>query len=504
MASLTEMLSFVGVRPSGIRFYYEFNTNSGVFIPSVLSGQSNYSGLLSSTGNFYRIAGSGYFTGQSITVQNSTTGLNNNAFTHLFLIEKSGVSDGIIFSNYVTGLTNDGCAANLGYAIGVNAANRAYFEYSNRGNPTTEIFNYPIGNRSVMAVSRYNNKITFSTYDYVAEKLISQSNTINSDCLFDSTQWYIGKAVNPPSYFNPFPYSGHMDWYMYINQSLDPTSLRYLFSGSDIGGGTSGSNPSNAVDTITYLRNIDSGDVSALITHTGRSLAYNKVSNFNSTNGTFKLDGFYNLNQLNIYVNGQALWASGSALTGCACNTGLYLSGDYAIIRDGINSTGFYDVNDLLIYDKITSDRVIVTGFQHGPNSGQRIVNGDSNHLWFLNGMLLNSGLTGYITGANNVAHYFPQVGSISFPSGALFNGASGVLFSAPITGYQRISGIFSSITVAPFSQGTSMLFMNGQRQRLGIDYIESSSSSLTNGSGVADSSLTTIYNNTNQFFELI
>ncbi|MEK6878192.1 MAG: hypothetical protein AABY22_01215, partial [Nanoarchaeota archaeon] len=360
MANFNNILTLLNIKPSGLRIFYDFSfPNSGTTIPSELSGQSTYSGLLSSpTGNFYRLSGSGFFSGQNIQVQNASTGLNSKAFSHIIIYEKSGISDSVFVSTYSTGLI-DNLNANLGYLIGMTAGNQPYFEYFNRGVPDIKLYSRPLGTKGAFAVTRLNNRLGFAHYDFSQERLYSQSYTINSDCLFDFTGFYLGRAITAPSYFAGNFFQGYLESYAYFNVSLDPTSLFYLFSGSIPNAGGGGGNiPINSMDTISYLRSVDSGDVSNLITHTGRNLGINKIARFNAADGYFYLDGNYTLNDVNLYVNSLAQLGSGFAVTGSVCITGIELSGDFTIIKTKIESTGFYDFDDVLIYDIRNGNRI--------------------------------------------------------------------------------------------------------------------------------------------------
>ena len=265
-------------------------------------------------------------------------------------------------------------------------------------------------------------------------------------------------------------------------------------------GGTPGGNTIGQMDQITYLRPVDSGDISVIYSFTGLGLGHNTNSTYSNTLGAFRLDGFYNANQINLFLNGVAQLISGYGATGVICNSGISLSGDYAIIGTKVESTGFYTISDVVLYDKVSGLRVAITGFSHtgGP---LQLITGNPSHQWMFNGQLILSGTTGeiQITGA----HYYPRANAIEFISGtALYEGASGAIFSFPATGHIRTTGVFTSKTISPFSAGTSQVYLNGIRCKLGIDYIESSSLSLLSGSGIDNSNLQNLYSNNNAFWE--
>jgi hypothetical protein len=82
----------LGFNSGDLKVYYDFKSLNS-------TNGSIYSGVLSSIGNFYQKTGSGYFTGQSVLIQNSDSLASPN-WTMMMIYEKSGSGNQVLFSNY--------------------------------------------------------------------------------------------------------------------------------------------------------------------------------------------------------------------------------------------------------------------------------------------------------------------------------------------------------------------------------------------------------------------
>lgn len=218
----------LGLYPDAFKIYYDFN-QSGAYVASVSGANSIYSGILSFEGGFWDTSGSGHFTGQYVQIA-ETTGLNSGDWTILCVYEKSSTGNGVIFSSYKTG-TISGNTGYLGFVLGVNDANRLYFESYSPNGPYVFTFNKVLGTKNLIAVQKLNNIICFNCFNNYTRQLEGESFVLQDNSLFDSDEWYIGGAVGAPSYFSGNAFSGYIDEFIYLNKALALSDLSCLASG---------------------------------------------------------------------------------------------------------------------------------------------------------------------------------------------------------------------------------------------------------------------------------
>ena len=255
---------------------------------------------------------------------------------------------------------------------------------------------------------------------------------------------------------------------------------------------------------VTYLRNINTGDLSELRANkrVRSHVRFNLLGSYDFVESKFKLDNNYLAGDVNVYLNGVGQVPSGYLVTGGVYTSGLYLSGDYFIDLPYLQTTGFTSGDDTIIYDVISGVKNATLMFSHGTGSGDQGFSG-ANELWFLNGIKLVSGTSTDVT--NGFASYFTSGDSIVFLGGvSVFDGSQGLLLSFPNeSGFTGYSGIFATAIVPEkFLRGFSRLWMNGQRQKIGNNYIEISNVDLFNASGIFNNDLPILYDNTQDFFE--
>ena len=106
----------LGLNTGNFGVYYAFEDNAGSNVVSVSGAQTGYSGTLSSVGNFWSSPGSGFFTGQTLTI-NNTSGLSSSAWTKIFIYEKIDTNACILFDS-LNGVS--------GYRIGVTSSNKPF------------------------------------------------------------------------------------------------------------------------------------------------------------------------------------------------------------------------------------------------------------------------------------------------------------------------------------------------------------------------------------------
>lgn len=251
----------------------------------------------------------------------------------------------------------------------------------------------------------------------------------------------------------------------------------------------SGFKESFKLNDISYTRKIEGGDVSTTILFNQNIQGINQEAVYDLVDNGFKLNAIYEDTTIEPYLNGQALLNNGFSITGNFYGSGYVLSGDYILQGQLLNSTGFHDTSDRLIYDLLTGNKSFV--FNVTPTSGftESLLITDKS-LVFLNGVLLNSG-----------ADYL-QIGNNFVWNTNFYQGISGKLFNFEVNqSYRKGSGIFPS--TESFPRTTSMLWLNGQRMILNNSYLENSTSDLIGRSGLYINNLDNIYTNEENFWNI-
>lgn len=547
--------------------YFTFSGDAGLSI----TNNGNYpttSGILSSLGNFHSVDGTGNFTGQFLRLANpqNTTG---QSWTHIFVLEKSTASGGILFDSFQSG--NNGIYS--GYLIGLNDNHKLFFEHFDNFGPAVYTSDTILPKKACIAVTRSNNTLSFYFYDFNQEELIADTKVINGNYLLPSTKAFIGSISGAPAHTSYRNYSGFIDDYALIKDAITPNNLRQLFSGFvsslDYIPGTvtystgieitgyslyftgvtgvisSGNTPissgfdvfgdyfvtystvattgylssgsglmpltGNVVTTstgdsvpvtsynssfanefkfneISFLRKIDIEDTTFCLLYSQNIKGLNKTAVFDRVEGAFELDSVYLDSQIQPYLNGLCQIYTGVGVTGNFYNSGVFPSGAYYLEDFYIKSTGFYTAEDTIIYDNLSGSKLeyYTTGVASG-NTETFAINSGS--LVFFNGQLLISGY-----------HYNNNAGNFRWISN-IYSGATGNLSRFDINyPNNRYTGVVPVVDLFP--RNSSMVWLNGTRQRNAIDYIENSSVDLLRSTGVFDVSTETLYADDQTFWE--
>lgn len=563
MKNFNYFYNSLGLSPSNFALYYDFNEGINP-VPSVSGANPQFSGIVSNITNFYQNNGSGFFSGSNIQISNAS-GLNSTNFTVFFVYQKPNAGNGVLYSTL-----NSGAAVPSGFIIGINDANRLYFEAYDQTGPVIYSSSNIIGSKNAIAIVKSNNTLNFHYYNFNYQSLESEQFNISPTAFYQSNQAYLAAPVNAPAYITQNAYTGYMDQFLYLNNALTPNVISKLCSGfyvsknpsstgflvqyntnlpggiivnTGVGTGITGfqvfqagialdncgnSYPiysyNNAIGTIlqdvfvpllgaatytvtglidngyftdtgycagfgmngvSYIRSI-MNDYQELYTSSQIGITgLNLTANFN-LDGNFKLDTNYTNNQLNIYVNGICDLGSGTITSGNGFINTLFLLGDYFVSGQSVNSTGAYKSTDRVSYDSISG----ITELYLINNSGAQsfATTNVNNRLVFLNGQKLVSGLDYIYTSTNlNI------LGIV----------ATGRVTTEPAqSGTNYFSGKFATFQTGKFMRDTAELWMNGQKQILGLDYIEISNIDLLSGSGLFNNIQNSIYNTNTQFLE--
>ncbi|NJO59136.1 MAG: hypothetical protein HC836_12610 [Richelia sp. RM2_1_2] len=169
--------------PETYKMRYVFNNISGNFLLNSASGQNPETFKANISGSLV----SGNLT-DTIIYPQGVSGLDSEFWTMIFIYEKTGIFDDTLFSNFKYN-TN---GYYQGFKIKNNHANRLYYESYDNNGPVLNTFNTIIGKKNLITISRSNNVINFSYFDFNNKNLLGQSFQINENFLFDSPEWTIG------------------------------------------------------------------------------------------------------------------------------------------------------------------------------------------------------------------------------------------------------------------------------------------------------------------------
>ncbi len=246
-----------------------------------------------------------------------------------------------------------------------------------------------------------------------------------------------------------------------------------------------------ALDEVSYLRKIDDSDMSVLYLNRFRFRVLNLDAGFDDVQGRFQVRTSTLHTSTQIYINGIAQYPGGFTVTGGFYGSGIVFDSgvDYRLDKFYVDSTGLYSLDDVCIYDEVSGPKVSFTGI---PLSGNTLSSTAGSNYYFLNGVLLTSGLDyisvgGTFTWITNAYSGMENPRTFTFPHQGL------------IAAYQ--TGLATSHSGLVQRRGTQ-LFLNGQRQLLGWNYIENSSLDLIRQSGLFDATTTLLYDNNSGFFE--
>lgn len=549
----------LGLDWDSYKIHFTFEENSGVKIMNYAA--PSISGELSSVGGFHTTLGTGLFSGQSLTIKNGS-GCESTDWTQIFLYSRSGFgsSGGVLFDSFRTGSTKSG------YAIGINDANSFYFQSFDNEGELVKTSRLSYADANCAAVVKTRNLINFYKLNPRTLELESDSHTINGDYVLFSDKMalgsgqspfkgnldeyvFISEGLNPSSvkmlmsgllsdlsitasvtsgfttnqitgyatgitgvtgilgYLNVATGSGVNAFGVMQYQYQPVAQTGYISSGLTItpltgnvtnyitGDYTSGITLSTAkllslgYNEIAYTRFISTEDYSLASVANTYTASLDKNGSFDFVDGRFQLDELYTSGNVQIYMNGLAQFPSGYGVTGGFYHSGSAPLADYFIDGYYVDSARTYESTDWLIYDIISGkqERCVVSGRGSGAAEPIAVTGWDKA---FFNGALLYSGLDFTVSG-----------GLFRWMTNK-YSGASGnlIVYSQNFSP-TSVSGVtFNTFPI--FLPGNTQVFLNGQRQRKDVDYVENATCDLILRRGNFETLPNSIYNNDDTFFE--
>lgn len=547
----------LGLPTSQLQIYYDFNQVGANPILPQPSSQSQYQGTINSVGNFYSSPGSGLFSSSQYVSITNAGGLNGNNFSMFFVYDKPYSGNAVLYSSLSSGTYVSG------FIIGINDANKLYFECYDQNGPNIYTSSNVYGSKNAIAVVKQSNIVNFYYYNFNEQTVEPELFFVSSTALYQNGQAFLGSPVNAPSYVTENSFNGYMDQFVYSNIALTADTISCLFSGffasgipdtinysgiivdlitgasiqlNAVGTGITGfqvyfsgmvldndgghipvylygdltgtiiedtfvslSSPityqiasvinngyfldtgycdSFGMNGVTYLRNSEKSYTEIYSYLTFNVSETNLLAKYNS-DGTFKLDSFYNNNLISLYANGISYFPSGYTISGNPYVSSIVLEGDYLISGQSVISNGLFTSKYSIDYDVISGTRESYNLTNTGSASFSTSLT--SYRAIFLNGVKLVEGSDYSFAGSS--------LNLVNIP-------ATGVVTNFPLVlNYSYYAGSFGALKGGIFARTTSEVWMNGQKQIFNLDYVENSDFDLL-GSGIFENFPYFFYNN--------
>ena len=431
--------------------YISFNTNSGAIAP-VESGDSSHYGIIHGpTGNFWSEYGSGFFSGNLMSL-NDTEALPTDNFSILLVFEKPTPSSQILFSTLKSG------ANPSGFVFGVNDASRFYVESydADRGCFLSSSFDMPVANKNGIVLGKNGNSFALNKYLFSERKTYSERISFPFSVRSNSNLLTLGGGSGLPADIPNNYFSGYIDEFAFIDQTINAANLDILFSG--IYKNETGSLDYQFLNTFTMngvaLKNALPSESKMELCSFGFSGSgvFNKPCGLDYASGLFYIKGGYSGRDILFYENGIH-----------------YKTGDISISGRFISNEVLSDRLDAGLFDFYPGVGIVVTISGGDFVSGVAIceISGDS--MLFLNGQKLVSGIDYTVSGGLAIS---------------LTNQYSGM--DCDIWTHRFQSGVLSQtrdsnaqVLSLDFAEKSSLFYLNGVRQFLDQDYVEINSNSL-------------------------
>lgn len=198
----------LGLPTGQFAVFYTFEDGAGTNVASVSGGQTGYSGTLSSVGAFWSSPGSGFFTGQTLSVNNAS-GIHSETWTRIFSYQKVNTDDCVLFSSLGGG---SGCR------IGLTKANKLFFEGFNV-EPILAASSNNLSSKNVVSVSYLTNLVTLGYFNFNSQLLEAETFNLPFQ-VTQSDNWRLGGA-----------FTGYMDYHIHLTEYQSPEVIGQLISG---------------------------------------------------------------------------------------------------------------------------------------------------------------------------------------------------------------------------------------------------------------------------------
>lgn len=482
----------LGLNINNIRAFYDFNIQSGNQLVNAFWATNGINGTINNSGNFYSTSGCGAFnTGKFVKI-NSNLDLATWTVFLSYERARSGV-DEILFSTF----SGNSFANSSGFLLGINEANKLYFEYWNSvDGPQIFTFSHIVGDKNLISVTKNDSSIFFSYFDANSKKSTIQQDLIYQNNFINADNWFIGGVPNKPYYINAQNFSGYIDDFVLISGDLDQNYQNILYSGFFSHYGTGIQTLTQVCSNLIYLSGINTG------LSTG-NIGFQTVEVGSVTDGCGITNTTYSWENVTGIISGVYFVPISGLGSECVNYTGigdpqLYIDSGY-LFSLGLNQisllypidnqdfvdfyalTGLFQdttrnkiaqynaLNDVFFLDKnyTSGDLSASLNGQLQLESGYQVVPSGYSDIYKLTGNYFISGNWIYSTGFFESTDYI------------LYDFINKNLSAVYFTGHT------SGTTFSPISTfAGKLIFLNGQKLASGIDYTLPNTLNLTVDSG--------------------
>ena len=217
-------LNFKG--PTGARI----NNNSGanLLYSGQLTTSSSYTGIFTPN-DFIRISAQN----KTRVAISPSTGLWGDQFSLMFLVDKTNSGSSILFNCLETGLQNN---QNIykGYTLGYTDGSKLFFQYYNQDGLTTFNTEFSVNKNHSAFMVKNGDSISLGYYDFYKQQSFSNSFAINSEYLFEPSNYYLGFHTGN-SRLDKLNNTGNSEYYLdeflYFNYPLYDYDIQIINSG---------------------------------------------------------------------------------------------------------------------------------------------------------------------------------------------------------------------------------------------------------------------------------
>lgn len=519
----------IGLDTGQFALFYAYEAGAGLNVASISGGQSGYSGTLSSSSTFWAKPGSGFYSGTTLSVNNAS-GAHSETWTKLFVYEQTQTGALILFDSLTGG---SGCR------IGINDANRLYFESFN-GEPIVAASFTNLSNKNAVAVSYLTNYVTLDYFNVNAQQVESAQYSYPFQ-VTRSDAWKLGGGA---------PY--YADMAIHLTAFQNPEVVGQLLSGLY-------ARPTGySYDVTTICTTGVTGYRNVFVGETGTT---GQITTPGGDEGRDYYTGAFPLDHTTTYLTGylsSGIYASGLTGLSCTSTTGAatvlleYLTGYAAgfgmrkvqlftpllstdIVKASYSYVPFQDIyneNTIANYSgyqmlaeyptgllnvywngiaqagsgwSITGIYLFVSGTQTSDVITLDLKSGDKKMYAVAGGqtgfVFPYSGQEIYLNGVNLVSGYDFLV------TGSLLNltsrntGINGNIFEYPVV-LSGVTGRFTVQVTNPFQRDTSNIYLNGVRQQEAVLYIEGGQYDLLSGQFFNYSGVASVYDGNDLYWE--
>jgi hypothetical protein len=234
--------NFSSLNTGNYILHYRFNgLDAGLNVPNsspyseyedfylkVISG-SSFSFVPPGGSGFFHKSGYGFFTGSRILqVNNFGSGFDYefNGFGFSFVASGKGV----IFSNIEKDFYKN-ATIYKGFSFGINDANRLYFENRSDNNLYSYVLDEPLGENNCLFVSYSNGNLSLGKQNFFSQGVVSKDFFLEAPILTGSKSWNIGGITGNSNNFYNKNFSGYLDEFLFFSEPVDQFNSSLLASG---------------------------------------------------------------------------------------------------------------------------------------------------------------------------------------------------------------------------------------------------------------------------------